>query len=208
MTTETQMNKQFKILNQQTVYNGFFKLESYQLTHTLFEGGWSEPIQRELFRRNNCVGVLLYDPNRDEIVILEQFRVGAILHATAEQAWLLEIVAGGIEEGETAEQVAYREAEEEAGCKIEKLMLISEFYTSPGGASERLSLFCGKVDSSNVNGVYGLAEENEDILVTAISFSEAFNLLEQGRIESAIPIIAIQWLALNRDKLRAKWLNN
>ena len=117
-------------------------------------------MQRELFRRNNCVGVLLYDPNRDEVVMLEQFRVGAMLHT--EQAWLLEIVAGGIEEGETPEQVAYREAEEEAGCTIEELMLISEFYTSPGGASEKLSLFCGKVDSTNVGGIYGLAEEVED----------------------------------------------
>ncbi len=198
------MKKQFEILDKHTVYDGFFKLERYELKHTLFTGGWSQPLQRELFRRNNCVGVLLYDPNRDEVVMLEQFRVGAMLHT--EQAWLLEIVAGGIEEGETPEQVAYREAEEEAGCTIEELMLISEFYTSPGGASEKLSLFCGKVDSTNVGGIYGLAEEDEDILVSVISFAEAYNLLEQGRIESGIPIIAIQWLALNRDKLRAKWL--
>lgn len=198
------MKKQFEILDTHTVYDGFFKLERYELKHTLFAGGWSQPLQRELFRRNNCVGVLLYDPNRDEVVMLEQFRVGAMLHT--EQAWLLEIVAGGIEEGETPEEVAYREAEEEAGCTIEELILISEFYTSPGGASEKLSLFCGKVDSTNVGGIYGLAEEDEDILVSVISFDEAYNLLEQGRIESGIPIIAIQWLALNRDKLRAKWL--
>lgn len=198
------MKKHFEIIDKQTVYSGFFKLERYQLKHTLFKGGWSQPLQRELFRRNNCVGVLLYDPDRDEVVLLEQFRVGAMLHT--EQAWLLEIVAGGIEEGETPEQVAYREAEEEAGCKIQELLLISEFYTSPGGASERLSLFCGKVDSSKVGGIYGLAEEDEDILVSVISFDEAYELLEQGRIESAIPMIAIQWLALNRDKLRAKWL--
>lgn len=198
------IKKQFEIIDKQTVYNGFFKLERYQLKHTLFQGGWSQPLQRELFRRNNCVGVLLYDPNRDEVVLLEQFRVGAMLHT--KQAWLLEIVAGGIEEGETPEEVAYREAEEEAGCTIEELMLISEFYTSPGGASEKLSLFCGKVNSTNVGGIYGLAEENEDILVSVISFDEAYNLLDQGRIESAIPMIAIQWLALNRDKLRTKWL--
>lgn len=198
------MKKQFEILNTHTVYDGFFKLERYELKHTLFAGGWSQPIKRELFRRNNCVGVLLYDPERDNVVLLEQFRVGAMLHT--ERAWLLEIVAGGIEEGETPEQVAYREAEEEAGCTIEELMLVSEFYTSPGGASEKLSLFCGKVDSTNVGGIYGLAEEDEDILVSVISFDEAYALLEQGRIESAIPMIAIQWLALNKDKLRAKWL--
>ena len=119
---------------------------------------------------------------------------------------MLEIVAGGIEEGQTPEEVAYREAAEEAGCKIEELILINEFYTTPGGTSELLSLYCGKVDTSNIGGIYGLKEENEDILVSVISFDEAFDLLEQGRIKSGIPIIAIQWLALNRDKLRAKWL--
>lgn len=198
------MKKHFEIMNKQTIYNGFFRLERYQLKHTLFNGGWSQPLERELFRRNNCVAVLLYDPDRDEVILLEQFRVGAMLHT--EQAWLLEIVAGAIEEGETPEQVAYREAEEEAGCKIEELILISEYYSSPGGASERMSLFCGKVDSSEAGGIFGLAEENEDILVSVIGFDEAFELLEQGRIDSATPIIAIQWLALNRDKLRAKWL--
>ncbi len=197
------MNQKFEILNQQVVYDGFFKLEHYELRHTLFNGGWSKPLKRELFRRNNCVAVLLYDPDRDAVVILEQFRVGAMLHD--QQAWLLEIVAGGIETGETPEQVAHREALEEAGCKIEKLTLISEFYTSPGGASELLSLFCGKVDSRQIGGVYGLAEEDEDILVSVIPFSQALTFLHQGRIRSAIPIIAIQWLALNKDKLKAQW---
>ncbi len=201
------MKKQFEIIAQNTAYAGFFKLESYQLRHTLFNGGWSKPLRRELFRRNNCVAVLLYDPMQDEIVMLEQFRVGAILeHASA---WLLEIVAGGIEEGETAEQVAHREAWEEAGCKIEQLTLISEFFTSPGGTSELLSLFCGKIDSRQVTaGVYGLAQENEDILVSKISFAQALALVNQGQIRSAIPIIAIQWLALNKDKLKAQWSLN
>jgi ADP-ribose pyrophosphatase len=200
------MKKQFEIIEHRTPYDGFFKLELYQVKHTLFDGGWSQPLQRELFRRNNCVAVLLYDPKRDEIVLLEQFRVGAMVQT--ERAWLLEIVAGGIEAGETPEEVAYREAAEEAGCKIDELLLISEFYTSPGGTSERLTLFCGKVDTSEVGGICGLVEENEDILVSVVSFDEAYSLLEQGRIESAIPIIAIQWLALNRDKLKAKWLNS
>jgi ADP-ribose pyrophosphatase len=198
------MEKCVEIIAKQTIYNGFFKLESYQLKHTLFAGGWSQPLQRELFGRNNCVAVLLYDPLRDEVVLLEQFRIGAMVHT--EQAWLLEIVAGAIEEGETAEEVAYREAEEEAACKIEELILISEYYSSPGGASERMSLFCGKINSSKVGGICGLVEENEDILVSVVSFDEAYRLVEQGQIDSATPIIAIQWLALNRAKLRAKWL--
>lgn len=198
------MTQEYKILEQKTLYDGFFKLERYQLQHSLFKGGWSQSLQRELFRRNDCVGVLLYDPKRDKVVLLEQFRVGPMVHM--QRPWLLEIVAGGIEEGETKEEVAHREAYEEAGCKIENLILINEFYTSPGGSSELLSLYCGKVDSSNIGGVYGLAEEAEDILVTTVSFDEVYQLLEQGQIKSGIPIIAIQWLALNRDKVRDKWL--
>lgn len=196
-------DKRFEVLAKETVYNGFFRLESYTLRHTLFRGGWSKPITRELFRRGNCVAVLLYDPDRDEVVIIEQFRVGAVYQP--DRTWLLEIVAGAIEEGETAEDVAYRESVEEAGCEIEELLEIQQFYTTPGGCSERITLFCGRVDSSSVGGVHGLKEEDEDILVSAIKADEVFQMLEAGRIESGIPIIAIQWLYINRDRLRAKW---
>ncbi|MCK4493631.1 MAG: NUDIX domain-containing protein [Methylococcales bacterium] len=199
------MKKDYKILEKKSLYDGFFRLESYKLQHTLFKGGWSKPIERELFRRNDCVGVILYDPKRDEVVLLEQFRVGPLVHKPC--PWLLEIVAGGIEAGESKEDVARREAFEEAGCDIEELMFINEFYTSPGGASELLTLYCGKVDSTNIGGVYGLAEESEDILVTTKSFDEVYQLLVDGKIKSGIPIIAIQWLALNREKVRQKWNN-
>ncbi len=199
------MEKEFKIINQETVYNGFFRLEKYQLQHTLFKGGWSETITRELFMRGNCVAVLLYDPHRDEVVLIEQFRAGAILNP--DKAWLVEIVAGAIEEGELAEDVAYRESVEEAGCEIEELLLINQFYTTPGGSSEKISLFCGKVDATNVGGVHGLDDEDEDILVSALKFDEVYLMIESGRIESGIPIIAIQWLYINREKLREKWIN-
>lgn len=197
------MSKEFKVINREVAYKGFFRLEKYQLQHTLFQGGWSEVITRELFMRGNCVAVLLYDPKRDEVVLIEQFRAGAILNP--DRAWLLEIVAGAIEEGETAEEVAYRESVEEAGCEIKDLSLISKFYTTPGGASERISLFLGIVDTETVGGVHGLDHEDEDILVTTEKFDEVFQMVEDGRIESGIPIIAIQWLYINRDKLRKKW---
>ncbi len=195
--------KAFEVLKTETVYQGFFRLEQYTLKHTLFKGGWSQPITRELFRRGNCVAVLLYDPDRDEVILIEQFRVGAVLHP--ERAWLIEIVAGAIEEGETATEVAYREALEEAGCEILELMEIQQFYTTPGGCSERITLFCGRVNSHSVGGVHGLTEEDEDIKVSAIQFADAFQMLEDGKIESGIPIIAIQWLYIHRDQLRARW---
>ncbi len=197
------MDKQFEILNKEVVYQGFFRVEKYRLKHTLFGGGWSTEITRELFMRGSCVAVLLYDPDADKVVLIEQFRTGAI--STPNKAWLIEIVAGAIEDGESAEEVAYRESLEEAGCEIQQLMVINEFYTTPGGSSEWITLFCGKVDSAQVGGIHGLDHEDEDILVRAVGFEEAYLMLENGEIESAIPIIAIQWLALNRQKLKQKW---
>lgn len=197
-------HKRFEVLARETVYQGFFSLDQYTVKHTLYKGGWSQPLTRELFRRNNCVAVLLYDPERDEVVLIEQFRMGALQEP--HRAWLLEIVAGAIEEGETAEEVAYRESWEEAGCKITHLQEIMQFYTTPGGSSERITLFCGRVDSGSIGGIHGLDEEDEDIHVTAVKADEVFRMLENGSIESGIPIIAIQWLYIHRAELRRQWL--
>ncbi len=192
--------KKFTIIEEKTQYQGFFSLKTVTLKHTLYKGGWSQPISREIFQRGNCVAVLLYDPVRDEVVIIEQFRIGAV--QMPEQAWLLEIVAGAIEPGETAEDVAYRESIEEAGCEIQQLIKINDFFTSPGGTSELLSLFYGRVDTSDIGGIHGLDHEDEDIFVTTMKFDKVYQLLLDGKILSAIPIIAIQWLFINRDKLR------
>ena len=196
--------KEFKILDKEIVYQGFFRLEKYRLKHTLYAGGWSAEINRELFVRGSCVAVLLYDPNTDHVVLIEQFRAGALIKP--ERAWLIEIVAGAVEEGESAVEVAYREALEEANCEIQELMVINKFYTTPGGCSEIITLFCGKIDSAQVGGIHGLDHEDEDILVRTVHFDEAYRMLENGEIESAIPIIAIQWLALNRQKIKQQWL--
>ena len=194
------MKKDVKILNKETVYNGFFRMEKQCLQHTLFAGGWSDEITRELFVRGNCVAVVLYDVKRDEVVLIEQFRVGAIENPI-NTPWLIEVVAGVIEDGETAEDVARRESLEEAGCEILDLIRINSFYLSPGGASEQITLFCGLVDSEHVGGIHGLAEEHEDILVRTVPFAEAYQMVVRNEIDSAIPVIALQWLALNRHTL-------
>ncbi len=196
------MKKRYTIIEETTPYQGFFSLKKITLKHALYQGGWSPVITREVFHRGNCVAVLLYDPRRDEVVIIEQFRVGALQCPEPEQAWLLEIVAGAIEPGETAEDVAIREAQEEAGCRIHHLEKINNFFTSPGGTSERLTLFYGEVDTSMIGGIHGLTHEDEDILVKALPFETVYTLLQQGKIMSAIPIIALQWLYIHRDTLR------
>ena len=196
------MKKEFQISQKDVMYDGFYQMEKYYIRHTLYGGGWSGEFTRELFRRTNCVAVLLYDPVADKVVLIEQFRIGAAITVNSERAWLVEIVGGAIDEGETEEDVAHRESKEEAGCDILELSLINRFYTTPGGSSELISLYYGRVDSVQVGGIHGLKHEDEDIMVTAIPFDEVYRMLEASEIESGIAIIAIQWLVLHRQSLR------
>ncbi len=195
--------KAFEVSEETPVYEGFFRMTRLRLRHTLFQGGWSQELIRELFHRGACVAVLPYDPVNDAVVLIEQFRVGAINFKS--DPWLLEIVAGAVEEGESPQQVAHREAMEEAGCEINHLLKIGDFFTTPGAFGERITLFCGIVDTADVGGIYGREEEDEDIRVEVVSYDEAWSMLENGSIDSAIPIIALQWLALNRERLQAEF---
>ncbi|MDS4022638.1 MAG: NUDIX domain-containing protein [Candidatus Competibacter sp.] len=199
------MNHRFEVLDQSICHNGFFRMEKYRLRHELFSGGWSSEIVRECLERGHAVAVVLYDPDSDQVVLLEQFRVGALEFPGG--PWLLEIVAGIMDEpGETTEEVARRETAEEAGCELLDLIPICHYLVSPGGTSESITLFCGRVDASTVaSGVRGVASEHEDIWVHVVSRDEALSLLHSGRINSAAPIIALQWLELNRPKLLERW---
>lgn len=192
-----------EIVERRTCYQGFFRMEHYRLRHRRYDGGMSPLLSRELFERGHAAAVLPYDPVLDRIVLLEQFRIGAL--ESPGGPWLLEIVAGIIEPGETAAEVVRREMEEEAGCTLLDLEPICEYLVSPGGTSERISLYCGRVDATGVGGIHGLAEEGEDIRVSSVSVEEALALLATGHINSASPIIALQWLQMNRPRLRRQW---
>jgi len=192
-----------EVLEREVCYQGFFRMEHLRLRHRLFEGGMGPVVSRELFERGHAAAVLPYDPQRDEVVLLEQFRVGALTCAGG--PWLFEIVAGIIEPGETPEQVVVREAQEEAGARLLALERICEYLVSPGGTSERISLYCGRVEAVGLGGLHGLAVEAEDIRVSTCPLGEALAMVADGRINSASPIIALQWLALNRERLRREW---
>jgi len=192
-----------EIVEQRTCYEGFFRMEHYRLRHRRYDGGMSPLLSRELFERGHAAAVLPYDPVLDRIVLLEQFRIGALTAPGG--PWLLEIVAGIIEPGESAEDVVRREMREEAGCALLAVEPICEYLVSPGGTSERISLYCGRVDASAVGGIHGLAEEGEDIRVSTVSYAEAMSLLASGSINSASPIIALQWLQIHRPRLRQQW---
>jgi ADP-ribose pyrophosphatase len=193
------MEKAYEIIDETPVYRGFFNLTQFRVRHTLFQGGWSETINRELFHRGRCVAVAPYDPVRDKVVLIEQFRIGAVGDKAA--PWLVEIVAGAVEPGESPEEVARREVLEEAGCVIRELIRIGEFFTTPGGCSEKITLFCGLIDTDGAGGVFGLAEEDEDIRASVVDLDEALTWVDSGVIDSAVPIVALQWLALNRERL-------
>lgn len=196
-------NADVQILEKTICFEGFFRLERYRLRYRLFSGAWSHPVVRELFERGHAAAVLLYDPIRDEVVLIEQFRIGAM--AAKDGPWLLEIVAGIIEENESAVDAVKRESIEEAACTPTELLPICEYFVSPGGTTERISLFCGRVSTAHVGGVHGVAEENEDIKVHSVSLNTALSLLKSGKINSASAIIALQWLGLNRDHVRTLW---
>ena len=188
-------------------YRGFFSIDKVILKHRLYAGGWSPPFTRELFLRDPAAGVLLYDPDRDQLVLVEQFRIGALQDAENQGSspWLLEIVAGIMAPDESATQLSRREAQEEAGCEILDMVHITDYYNSPGGSNERISLYCGRVDASSAGGIHGLEEENEDIRALVLSFEEAWQALQDGRMNNAMAIIAMQWLYINRHSLHQKW---
>jgi ADP-ribose pyrophosphatase len=195
--------QKYEILREEVSFDGFFRIATLQLRHTLFAGGWSAPLRRELFMRDECVGVLLYDPQRDSIVLLEQFRVGLI--PSGRHPWLLELVAGIIEPGESPEQVARREALEESGCEIEELVRVASYYSSPGGSSEYFHLYCGRVATEAAGGIYGLADEGEDIRAHVIAYDTAMALLSDGTVSNAHTMLALQWLQINKSDLQEQW---
>jgi ADP-ribose pyrophosphatase len=199
------MPADFEVIDKKICFQGFFRLDRYRLRYRLFNGGWCHPVVREVFERGHAAAVLPYDPVKNEIIMIEQFRVGAM--AEPGGAWLLEIVAGIIEKHESAIDVVKRESIEEAGCEITDLIPLYDYLVSPGGTTERIALFCGKVDATHAGGIHGVIEEGEDIKVHVLALEAALALLKAGKINSASAIIALQWLALNRDYVRRQWLS-
>ena len=192
-----------EIIARETLYSGFFSMELYRFRHRLFNGEMSGEIKREIFERGHAAVLLPFDPVRDEVVLVEQIRIAA--YDVSESPWLLEMVAGMIEEGETVEDVARREALEEAGLVVGRTKPVLSYLASPGGTSERLSIMVGEVDATTAEGIHGLADENEDIRVHVVSREQAYQWVEEGKIDNAASVIALQWLQLHYQTLRHEW---
>lgn len=193
------------ILAKETVHQGFFRVDCYRLRHRLHDGGWTTEMSREVYERGHTVGVLLYDPAADAVVLVEQFRLPP--HLAGFPAWQIEIVAGIIGPNDPSpEEVARREAVEEAGVTIEgALVPMARYMPSPGGSTETIDLFCGKADSSSAAGVHGLADEHEDTKVVVLAYREALRRLEAGAIVNGPTVLSLYWLRANRARLRRRW---
>ncbi|EGQ8959195.1 ADP-ribose diphosphatase [Vibrio parahaemolyticus] len=191
-----------EIISKESVFEGFFKMVKYRFKHKLFAGGWSDVVEREMFERGHAAAMLPYDPKTDQVVIIEQIRIGALEH---EHPWQLEIVAGMIDRDESAEEVIRREAEEEAGITVGRVASVTSYYPSSGGCSEKLDVFVGEVDASKAHGIHGLDYEDEDIRVHVLSREQAYQWVKDGIFENGASIIALQWLQLNHQELRSQW---
>ncbi len=186
-------------------YSKFFAVQEFALTHPKFDGTRSDILRREVFASGDAVSVLPYDPRLDKVVLIEQFRVGAFARGDR-KPWLLEAVAGRIEVGQTPEEAALREAEEEAGLTISRLEKISEYYTTPGAYNEYIYSYIGCVDLSGFErDFHGLASEYEDIATHLVAVDDLISMMTTGQINNSPLVISALWLALNRDRLQKDW---
>ncbi|NUF50017.1 ADP-ribose diphosphatase [Gilliamella sp. ESL0250] len=191
-------------LTKRILYKGFFSLFEYRFQYRKFDGSMSEVVTREILERGHAVVLLAYDAKRDEVVLIEQIRIAAI--ETQDSPWMLELIAGMIDhENESFEEVAKREAMEEAGVVIGRCKPIISYLASPGGLTEQLHILVGEVDSSTAKGIHGLAEESEDIKVHVVGRNQAYQWMKDGVINNAASIIALQWLELNYQLLKKEW---
>lgn len=196
-------NETVELIRSEVAFQGYFKVVRYFFRHGLHEGGQSGVISREVFERGQAGAVLPYDPKRDEVVLIRQFRAGS--YVAGHHPWTWEAVAGIIEEGESADVMVRREAVEEAGLTITDMVPVRRMMLTPGACSEACQIFLGRTDLSNAGGIFGLKSEGENILVRVLPFREAYAMVERDEVDNAVSIVALQWLALHHDEVRKRW---
>lgn len=193
------------IISDDVIYQGFFTLKRIRFTHKLFAGGESGIVTRELLVKGQASAVIAYDPKEDKVILIEQVRIGSFT-PSRESPWQIELIAGMVDTDESPQEVALREAQEEAGIELSNIEHIYSIWDSPGGTNEQLHLYVAKVDSSTAKGIHGLADEHEDIKVHVLNREEAYQLMKAGEINNGIAVTGLLWLELNYLALQKKWL--
>lgn len=197
------MPDQVKILSKTRGFSGFNTVDVLQLQHEQFAGGLGKPIQREVIDRGRAAAIIPYDPWADRIILIEQFRVGA--YAAGLAPWQVEVVAGRYGENETPEQVVRREAVEEIGRPVDLVEFLCAYLINPASTTEHMSLFIGRVDASDAEGVHGLEHEGEDIRAFSLPADEAIGWIGTEKLSNATLLIAMQSFAIHRARLREQW---
>lgn len=193
-----------KIISRKLEFVGWHTLETLVVQPlSLRHEGRAASMSREIYYCGTVAVILLYLPETDQVVLNEQFRVGAFV-ADDENPWLYECCAGMVDDGENPEDAARREALEETGCHVLDMEFIGKAYPSPGGSDEVCMLYCGRIGKAEA-GHYGVEEEGEEIKTHLVSADEAVRMIDDGRITNASALICLHWFARNHERLRKKW---
>jgi ADP-ribose pyrophosphatase len=194
-----------RIVAHEIAFRRHLRLDVFRFQNRLYSGEWSGERVHDIVRRGAAVAVLLYDPDREAVVLVEQFRLPPLLAGYS--PWVVEVVAGLVDHAdESEEEVARRETVEEAGVQpVGELIPIQRYVPMPGSSDETIMLFCGRVDASGASGVHGLADEHEDIRVVVKPMAELEAMLDSGQIETGHTLICLYWLFRHRDQLRQRW---
>jgi ADP-ribose pyrophosphatase len=193
-----------EIIEAATPFERFLRIDTVRFRHRLFSGEWSAVHTYDVVRPGAAAAIVLYDPDQDAVVLVEQFRLPALVAGGS--PWQLEVVAGLVEGDEAPQAVAIRETREETGLVLkEELIAIQRYLPSCGASDESVHLFCARIDARPAGGVHGSAAEGEDIRTVVKTVAEIEALLDAGAIENGHSLVALYWLLRHRDKLRHRW---
>jgi ADP-ribose pyrophosphatase len=192
------MKLKYKIINKKNLYSGFFSLNKYEFIHEKHNGEWTSTVEREVFSGAHVSSLLPYDPIKKEIILIQQFRAGAL--SRYDENYLLEIVAGIVDEGENPEQTAIRECFEETGCEVKKIHPIQSYFPAPGSSESFYHIYLGEVQAFDGERIKGIEKENEDILVKSFKIDEVRQMLKEKKIMNGLTLVALQWFFLEHYK--------